>query len=318
MSYNLNSGYGARAASSIPFAGCGKNFFVGDSSTANLNMLQQIFGYDPDGDLRFHSTIDSAINECTASAGDKIYVMPGHTEALSDAVSLNLDIAGISIIGLGSGNLRPTITIDTATDATIPVTAVDITISNLIFTANFADIVSVFTLAAAQNFTLDNCFFKSTASAMNFLYIVDTDATTGRANGLTIKNCKWIEPDIATLSMVKLDGDMTNITIHNNYVDIGVNNNKAALMAIATIKSVFSLQMTDNLVYWLNTDTATGAILLSTDQADNSGIVARNIVQHADTFAELLITASSGLGTFENYASGVAGASGYILPAVDS
>jgi hypothetical protein len=71
-------------------------------------------------------------------------------------------------------------------------------------------------------------------------------------------------------------------------------------------------------VFRLNTDTATGAILLHTNGSTLSGIVAENFVQHADTAAELLITASSGLGVFENRASGVAGASGYLLPAADS
>ena len=76
--------------------------------------------------------------------------------------------------------------------------------------------------------------------------------------------------------------------------------------------------MVGNRVFRLNTDTATGGILFHTNQSDNSGIVAHNFAQHADTAAELLLTASSGLGTFENFASGVAGASGYVLPARDS
>jgi hypothetical protein len=118
--------------------------------------------------------------------------------------------------------------------------------------------------------------------------------------------------------MVKMDGDNSNVVIKGNYVQLGVNNNKAALVAIITGKSLFRSQITDNMVYRLNTDTATGAILVSTDQTDNSGIIARNFAQHADVAAELLVTATSGFGVFENRASGVAGATGYVLPAVDS
>lgn len=33
---------------------------------------------------------------------------------------------------------------------------------------------------------------------------------------------------------------------------------------------------------------------------------------------EVLVTASAGFGVFQNFASGVAGASGYLLPAADS
>ena len=316
--YSRNAGYGQAVLGSVPFSGSGKVFVVGDSSTANLSMLSQIFGVDPDGFVRFFSTIDGAVSACTANAGDKVYVMPGHTETLSDATSLNLDVAGVSVIGLGAGNDRPTITLDTVTTATIPVSAANVTVENLIFTANFADIVSVFTLTTAKNFALRNVFIKATATNMNFLYVVDTDATAANADGLVIEGCKWIEPDTATNSLVKLDEDNSDIVIRNNFVQLGVKNNTAALLAIATGKSVFNLQMEGNRVFRLNTDTATGAILLTTNQSDNSGVVCNNFVQHADTAAELLITASSGLGVFLNYASGVAGASGYILPAVDS
>ena len=291
---------------------------VGKSALASRHIMEELFNVDVDGEVRFFDTIDAAVSACSANRGDVIYVMPGHTETLSTATSLNLDIASITIIGLGEGNNRPKITLDTAITTTIPVSAANITIKNVIFSANFADIVSVFTLTAANNFKLDGCYYKATASGMNFKYIVDTDATTSNADGLTIVNCKWIEPDTATLSMVKMDGDNYDVEIRNNFLQLGVNNNQAAIMAIITGKSVFNAQITDNRVFRLNTDTATGAILVSTDQTDNSGIIARNFVQHADSAAELLITANSGFGTFDNYASGVAGASGYLLPAADA
>ena len=317
MNYNKNSGYG-QLVGQLPFSGSGKVFVVGDSGTANRQMLQDIFDVDVDGVVRFFATIDAAIGACTANAGDKVFVMPGHTEALSDATSLNLDVEGVSVIGLGAGSDRPTITLDTATSATVPVTAANVSVENMIFTANFADIVSVFTLTAGPNFTLKNCYIKSTASLMNFLTVVTTSAVAAAEDGLTIEGCKWIEPDTATLSMVSVLEDVSDVVIKDNFVQLGVQNNTAALMIVADGKSAFNLQMTDNIVYRLNTDTATGAILFHTNQSDNSGIVARNFAQHADTASELLITATSGLGTFENFASGVAGASGYVLPARDS
>lgn len=264
------------------------------------------------------STIDYAVGRCTASKGDIILVKPGHTETLSDAASLLLDVAGISIIGMGEGALRPTITLDTATTASIPVSAANIVIRNMIFSANFADIVALFTPTTAANFTLADCLFKATATNMNFLNIVDTNTTDNAADGLTIRDCIWIEPDLATLSLVKADATIHNAVITGNYVNLGVNNNKAALMTVATGKIATALYMDSNRVYRLNTDTATGAILFHTDGSTNTGIVSRNFAQHADTAAELLITATSGLGVFENRASGVAGASGYLLPAADS
>lgn len=318
MSYNLNVGYGRLLANRVGLGFSGKMFVVGKSAVAYRSVFSDLFDVDPDGRVRFAATIDAAVGLCTANAGDVIYVLPGHTETISSATALALDVAGITIVGLGAGATRPIITLDTAASSTIAVSAADITIKNIVFSANYADITALFTLTTANNFTLDGCYFKATATNMNFLAIVDTDATSNNSDGLTIKNCKWIEPDTATLYLVKMDGTNADVTIDNNFVQVGVNNNKPALLNVADSKVVTNLVMTSNRVFRLNTDTATGAILFHTNGSTNSGVVANNFAQHADTAAELLITASSGLGTFQNFASGVAGASGYLLPGADS
>jgi hypothetical protein len=198
------------------------------------------------------------------------------------------------------------------------VTAANVTFKNMIFSANFADIVSVFTTTTAKYFTVEDCLIQATATNMNFLYVVDTNATSNDTNGLALINNRWIEPDLATVAMVKMDGTNAGVTIQDNYCVIGVNNNVATLMAQATTKVVTGLRCTGNQVYRLNTDTATGGLLITTDVSTNTGIIANNFAQHADTAAEVLVTASSGYGFFENRASGVAGATGYVLPTADS
>lgn len=295
----------------------GKVFWVSNATTLQAGQRGGSDGNKGTFESPF-GTIDYAIGQCTANRGDIIFVKPGHAETVSSAGAIAADVAGVAIIGLGTGSLRPTITFDTATTAAIAVSAANVTLKNLILTANFADIVAPITLAAAKHFTLEGCYIKATATNMNFLNVIDTNATTADADGLAVIGNKWIEPDTATLSMVNMDGTNADVRIEENFVQLGVNNNKAALLTIATGKICTNMQMLNNRVFRLNTDTATGAILAHTDGSTNSGIVAGNFAQHADTAAELLITASSGWGTFENRASGVAGASGYLLPAADS
>jgi hypothetical protein len=53
------------------------------------------------------ATIDYAVGKCTANRGDIIMVMPGHSETISSATSLVFDVAGVAVIGLGTGSLRP-------------------------------------------------------------------------------------------------------------------------------------------------------------------------------------------------------------------
>lgn len=264
------------------------------------------------------STLAYASSRCVAGRGDTIFVMPNHAETIPSDTALTLSIAGVAIVGLGTGASRPTFTLDTATTATINVTAANVTIKNCVFTANFADIVSVFTLTTAKNFALDGCLIKATATNMNFLNVIDTDATTANADGLYVDSCQWIEPDLATLGFIKADGTNDNWTFSNNYLNLGVKNNTASYIAIATGKVITTLNMDSNNLYRLNTDTATGGLLITTDGSTNSGIIKRNRSQHADTAAEIMVTASSGFGFFDNTSSGVAGASGYLLPAADS
>lgn len=308
-------------ASQVPAVNpAAKIHFVGSTASAWYGDFLATYGPDADGGSRVFSSIASAVANANvvASRGDVILVLPGHTETVSSATGLPLNKAGVTIVGLGKGTMRPTVTLNTATTATIAVSAADVTIENIVFSANFADIVSVFTLTTAKNFTLKNVRVQQTAVDMNFLYVVDTDATTSNADGLTLEGVTWISPDTATLSMVKYDGDNFGLKIKDCYAHLGLNNNKAALVAIITNKSAFGVDISGNKVYRLNTDTATGAILVSTNQADNSGIISNNFAQHADTAAELLVTATSGFGVFDNRASGVAGASGYLLPAADA
>jgi hypothetical protein len=315
---NYPRGFDAVTIRGVPLtqAQPGKVFWVGNASTLQAGQRGGSDGNKGTFDSPF-GTIDYAIGQCTANRGDVIFVKPGHTETVSAANGILADIAGVAIVGLGAGSNRPTITLDTATTATIGVTAANVTFKNIIVTANFADIVAPFTLGAAKNFALEDVYVKATATNMNFLYVVDTNATTADADGLSITGCKWIEPDTATESMVKMDGTNADVRIENNQVTLGVKNNAAALMVIATGKVVTAGSIRGNNVYRLNTDTATGAILIASD-GTNTGIVANNFAQHADTAAELLVTATSGWGVFDNKASGVAAASGYLLPAADS
>ena len=67
--------------------------------------------------LRPFSTVDYAIGRCTANRGDIIMVMPGHAEDVGSASAITSDIAGVAIVGLGTGAKRPTFTF-TATDGT--------------------------------------------------------------------------------------------------------------------------------------------------------------------------------------------------------
>ena len=76
-------------------------------------------------------TLDEAINLCTDSKGDIIYVAPGHAETWI-AQACDADVIGITIIGLGKGSLRPTFTYNHA-NAELAIGADNVSISNCVF-----------------------------------------------------------------------------------------------------------------------------------------------------------------------------------------
>jgi hypothetical protein len=157
------------------------NVFWVDSGTGSDDNR----GDDPG---RPFATIDYAIGQCTASNGDVIYVFPGHAENVASASAITVDIAGITIIGLGNGTNRPTLTY-TATTSTVVVSAANCKIANIRFVSGINDL-AVFLTLGANNATVENCDFitASTYEAFNFIGITTT------YDYATIRGCRFIQP----------------------------------------------------------------------------------------------------------------------------
>lgn len=108
------------------------------------------------------ATIDQAINNATASQGDKIIVLPGHAETVSTAGGITADVVGIDIIGLGRGNDRPTVTLS-ATASTVICSAANVGFRNIVFVGTVdALVVGIPVTAAHVNFT--ECEFNDTTT----------------------------------------------------------------------------------------------------------------------------------------------------------
>lgn len=269
------------------------------------------------------STVAAAMSAATASNGDVIFVMPGHTEAVSSATSHTWSKAGVTVLGLGSGANRPTFTHGTAATATINITAANITIQNCLFVANFADVAGCFTLTTAKNFTQINNEFRDTTSILNYLAIVDTNTTSNDADGITLTDCNWFGLSAtANTCVVKMDGTNTRLSITGTkqgssyYAHAALT--AAGVMPIAAGKLVTNARIVGNVFNLVGaTNLATG-LLITTNGTTNSGILASNFIQGLDATTEILVTASSGFIFSQNFYSGAADTSGYLLPAADA
>src|SRR3990167_2262903 len=126
------------------------------------------------------STIEGALNngKVKASRGDVIFAMPGHAETISSATALNIDKAGVAVIGLGTGALRPTLTFDTVTTAAINWTADYCTLQNFNFTGNFLSVATAILNSGGAGMTVENCRLSDTSAPLGFLSFVTTTVDT--------------------------------------------------------------------------------------------------------------------------------------------
>lgn len=104
------------------------------------------------------STIDYAITACTASNGDTVYVMAGHTETMDTAGEIALDVIGVRVIGLGEGRNRPTIINGTGADGSITITAANCTLENFYFDPTAQSVTNAVLITGADA-TVRNCTF---------------------------------------------------------------------------------------------------------------------------------------------------------------
>lgn len=262
-------------------------------------------------------TLEFAVTSCTANRGDIIFIKPGHAETISSATALAFDVAGVAIVGLGAGTKRPTFTLDTAATTTIAVSADNVSISNCRFIGNFLGITSAFTVAAAAYFTIDNCSFTDTSAILGFLSAVKTTVSTN-SDFLQVSNC-FIKSDATTKAVAPIVvlNTMTGLTLTDNVVIQTVaQNNVSQFLSHAALVMTAAL-ITGNKIYSVNTDSATGAFLVTTSATTGSGIIQGNVVRGLDTAGALMITAAAvQYGLFNNLYIGDVGFSGFVLPAI--
>lgn len=266
------------------------------------------------------STLDYAIGQCVAGRGDIIYIKPGHAESVTSATTILFDVAGVSIIGLGTGSARPTFTFTTANTATIPVSANNITIQNCLFVGNFLSIASCFTVAAAADFWIDSCVFRDTSAILGFLSIVTTTVSLNSDGLKYTNNHRKSDATSSSGPDIVVANTMSRLTVNGNKsIHTVANNNTAALIEHGALVMT-DAEVIGNFIYSVNTDTATGAILVKTTATTGSGMIAHNRVRALDVAAEVLVTATAvQYGMFDNlYIGDGTYNSGFVSPAIGS
>ncbi len=282
-------------------AGMGKVFYVdsngGGSATSGGTSPETAF-----------TTLDAAINACTASKGDTIYVMPGHAETIAAADGFDADVAGIAIIGLGWGAKKPTFTFS-ATDSTAAVGATSVWIENLRFVAGIsAVVVGLNVEAAGVDCTIKNCeWYWSGTTGRDFVGSLNINVGAHRA---TVDGCRFLaEPAVAGASTaVQLVGAVHNVRVQN--CEFMGDYSLACMSVITTLCQ--GLMFLNNLVHntdasepYLEVITGTTGVIANTRGLAKGGTIAANAVADAMAHCENFVVNTAGTAAILVGAGGV-------------
>jgi len=270
------------------------------------------------------STIDYAIGRCTASRGDVIFVMPGHTETMSqngyNATTDNgitMDTAGVALVGLGMGNLRPTLTLDTANTAAIDWSADQCSMRNFRFVGNFLSTATAILNNGGRDWTVEYCDFSDTSAILGLLSAVTTTVSVNADNGYFANNRRVSIATTTPGTAVVIAGTTSGLYIGYNDLWMEVLEENVAVVLDHGALVVSHALMEHNTVHSINIATDTEGFLISTSAVTGSGICRYNQVRGKDPGSAVLITATAiQWGMFENFfVDEAAMGSGVIVPA---
>jgi len=168
--------------------GGGKTFWVSSVIGSNTNN-----GRSPQTP---YSTLANAITKVTNDKNDVIYLMAGHAETTT---AIAASKTGFSIIGLGTGRLRPALTATTAATDLLNVSGANIAIKNVRFVGAASGCTALLDIGAAD-FYGENLVFEHGAAP--------TDAITVPASShrFALVDCIWRGTAAGPDKCIKFEG----------------------------------------------------------------------------------------------------------------
>ena len=234
-------------------------------------------------------TLAYAATRTTANQGDRIYVMPGHIEAVASASGIAFGTADLRIIGLGEGRNRPVFTWQSTTAATMDVNVAGVTFENLVFNMAGIDGLVSGLLVKAADCTLYGCeVIVSSATAQVVIAIL----TNANAHRLRILGCRFLgTTNAGATRIVHLVGATDAVEIGGNVITAA-----ASTALIATDSGTANT----NLYIHHNTLTQYAADTPAIEIGDSgvTGLIAYNTVQSNNATTAL---ENNKCGAYENY-----------------
>ena len=260
--------------------------------STNSTTAADAAGYGKNPDAPFLTWVYAI---AAASAGDTIFLMPGHAETVgvTGAAAVTLALAGLKTIGLGGRTLKPQILIDAFSDTYVSITAAATVLENITFKAGHEDIAMAVNVAAA-GVEIRRCNFEENVATENFLIAI---LTTNAADDLVIEDCFITSVDASGTEAIEIVGACNRVVIRGNYIK-----GPYSVSAVsATTAACLDMQILGNMI--INTlagDDLAGCVDLF---AASTGIIANNCLYMEDETDILTCVDSANLGRVNNLAA---------------
>lgn len=280
----------------------GNVFFVGSAVTGASDAAG--YGINPDKPF---ATLDYAIGQCTATHGDVIYCLPGHTETFEATNGFDADVAGVRIIGLGWGDQRPTFAFND-TDAQVNIGANGVWVENLRFVPTVSAVVAGVQVEGKTDVVFKDCqwdWYGTTGD--DFVLALELESGSHRAK---IINCEFLaETAVAGAeAAIELTGASRNVLIQGC---LFMGDYSVACVHGDTVLST-ELLFLDNTVHntnagepYLEVLTGTTGVIANTRGFAGGATVAANAVADAMAHCENFVVNTAGTIAIVKGAGGV-------------
>lgn len=271
--------------------------FYADSSLGNA-------AYEGDTPTFAKATLATALALCTANKGDVVYLMPGHVESLADA-QIDINVAGVTIIGLGHGADRPRFDYDHA-NSSIDISASGVVVCNITLRPSITDVLIGIDVEAASLGTLlediEALPGEDGAGVDDFALVVGVKAG---CTGTTVRRLKVRQhaSGAGYIAGIQLTGASDDCLIEDCDIDILGAGVLAPINGITTLSTKVRI-LNNRLV----TDAEPGIELLT----GTTGVIEDNyIFTDLATIAAAIV--ADGCALFENYYVEVAPETGALI-----
>ena len=274
----------------------GKDWYVNSAASAGGD------GATPDS---AKTTLAAAL--ALTSAGDRVFIAPGHTETISAAAGIAMSQSGVTVIGLGNGTNRPTFTWS-ATASTWTIAGSNNVVSNIRCTSSIDEMVVMFQVTGS-NVVLDRVDHFETASCQTIAF-----ATFATGTDCTVQNCEHYQANAAAAAQLWITATSnTRFKALNNVFMLALQDGATCcVLRFVTCTNILvrgnSIKMTG---YTANLLSAFLALNTTTGNVEYNNI-------YADVAANTTINDLPGCASFQTFATNALDKSGILDPVADT